>query len=60
MKANVSTKTKTWSIIGVSLASVLIIFAFCGRYFNSFMKNVANFFVGSFGMAFYGIMAGLP
>ncbi len=57
MKANVSTKTKTWSIIGVSLASVLIIFAFCGRYFNSFMKNVANFFVGSFGMAFYGIMA---
>lgn len=48
---------KIGSIIGIALASVLIVIAFCGRYFNSGFKNFANFFVGSFGMSFYGLMA---
>lgn len=59
MKSNVSTKTKTLSITGIAVASALVIFAFCGRYFNSFFKDIANFFVGSFGMSFYGIMAAI-
>lgn len=48
---------KIGSIIGISLAAVLIIVAFCGRYFNSGFKDFANFFLGSFGMSFYGLMA---
>lgn len=52
---------KIASIIGIAIASVLVIFAFSGRFCNpqsalGFMK-FANFFVGAFGMAFYGIMA---
>lgn len=52
---------KVADITGIVIASVLIIFAFCGRFCNTdgaqgFM-HFANFFVGSFGMAFYGMMA---
>ncbi len=43
-------------IIGIALASALIIIAFCGRYFGGGFKNFANFFVGAFGMSFYGIL----
>ena len=50
---------KIASIVGICLASVLIIFAFCGRYFGSGLKQFANFFLGSFGMAFYGLMAAI-
>lgn len=53
----VSIGKKVGSIIGISLASILIIVAFCGRYLNSGFRDFANFFVGSFGMSFYGLMA---
>ncbi|MCM1289086.1 MAG: FtsK/SpoIIIE domain-containing protein [Corallococcus sp.] len=55
-KEKVSIRKKVGCSIGISVAALLIIFAFCGRFFNSALKYVANFFVGSFGMAFYGIM----
>lgn len=44
-------------IIGISLSAILIVVAFSGRYFNSGFKDFANFFLGSFGMSFYGLMA---
>lgn len=52
---------KVASILGISIASILVIFAFCGRFCNTessagFMR-FANFFLGAFGMAFYGMMA---
>ncbi|MCX4287417.1 MAG: hypothetical protein OSJ68_09080, partial [Clostridia bacterium] len=53
----VSVGKKVACSIGISLASILIIVAFCGRYFNSGFKYFANFFLGSFGMSFYGLMA---
>lgn len=55
-KEKVSIRKKVGCSIGISVAVLLIIFAFCGRFFSSALKYVANFFVGSFGMAFYGIM----
>lgn len=55
-KEKVSIRKKVGCSIGISVAALLMIFAFCGRFFNSALKYVANFFVGSFGMAFYGIM----
>ena len=57
MKNKVDKKTKGVAITLIVAASLLIVFAFCGRYFNSFVKHIANFFVGSFGMSFYGVMA---
>lgn len=45
------------SIIGICLATLLIVFAFCGRYAEGGFRNFGNFFLGSFGMAFYGLMA---
>lgn len=59
MSNGISKRKKIGNIIGICIASVLIIIAFCGRYFNSGFKHFANFFVGSFGMSFYGIMAGI-
>ncbi len=44
-------------IIGITLSAILIVVAFSGRYFNSGFKDFANFFLGSFGMSFYGLMA---
>lgn len=55
-KEGISTRKKVGCSVMISIAALLIIFAFCGRFFNSALKDVANFFVGSFGMAFYGIM----
>jgi len=55
-KEKVSIRKKVGCSIGIAVAALLIIFAFCGRFFNSALKYVANFFVGSFGMAFYGMM----
>lgn len=55
-KEKVSIRKKIGCSIGIAVAALLIIFAFCGRFFNSALKYVANFFVGSFGIAFYGIM----
>ena len=54
---NVAKGKKIASIVGICLASILVIFAFCGRYTNGGFKQFANFFVGTFGMSFYGIMA---
>lgn len=57
MQNNLSKKSKALNITAIIVAAALVVFVFCGRYFNSFVKHIANFFVGSFGMAFYGIMA---
>ena len=56
--SNPINKTKKGAcIFGIVFCSLLVIFAFCGRYFQSDLKQVANFFLGTFGMSFYGIMA---
>lgn len=55
-KESVSKRRKILCSIAISISAILMIFAFCGRYFNSGLRDVANFFVGSFGMAFYGMM----
>lgn len=52
-------KKKVANVVGICVCSALIIFAFCGQYFQSFLREVANFFVGCFGMSFYGIMAAI-
>ncbi|MCM1195356.1 MAG: DNA translocase FtsK, partial [Firmicutes bacterium] len=57
----VSVGKKAASIVGISVASILIIIVFCGRFINpdgalGFLR-FANFFLGAFGMSFYGIMA---
>ena len=57
--SSVAKGKKIASIIGICLASILVIFAFCGRYIDGGFKQFANFFVGTFGMAFYGIMAAI-
>lgn len=54
-KDDIARKKLTYSLI-IAAAALLMIFAFCGRFFDNWLKDVANFFVGSFGMAFYGIM----
>lgn len=59
MAGGISKGKKIANIVGICLASVLIVIAFCGRYFNSGFKYFANFFVGAFGMSFYGFMAGI-
>lgn len=56
-----SISKKVASIVGIVVAAALIIIAFSGRFCNTdgalgFMR-FANFFVGAFGMAFYGMMA---
>ncbi len=53
---SISKGKKIANAIAISVAVLLIIVAFCGRYFPAGLKSVANFFVGTFGMAFYGIM----
>ncbi len=58
-KVKVSKNNNTKKIVcsvAIAVAAALIIFAFCGRFFNSVFRDIANFFVGSFGMAFYGMM----
>ncbi len=58
MKSRNVTKGKMIaSIIGICLAALLIIFAFCGRYAENGFRDFGNFFLGTFGMAFYGLMA---
>lgn len=60
MKSNNLAKSKKIAcIIGISIAAALIIFAFCGRYLSGGLLKFGNFFLGSFGMAFYGIMAAI-
>lgn len=54
---NVAKGKKIASIVGICVASILVIIAFCGRYVSGGFKNFANFFVGTFGMTFYGLMA---
>lgn len=58
MKSRNITKGKMIaSIIGICLATLFIIFAFCGRYAEGGFKKFGNFFLGTFGMSFYGMMA---
>ncbi len=59
MKSSISKTKKGACIFGIVLCSLLIVFAFCGRHFQSDLKQVANFFLGTFGMSFYGIMAAI-
>ena len=54
---NVSKGKMIASIAGICIATLLVIFAFCGRYINGGFRQFGNFFLGSFGMAFYGMMA---
>jgi DNA segregation ATPase FtsK/SpoIIIE-like protein len=51
-------KPKLRSIVAIAVASVLLLYTFVGRYFPSggVLQQIANFFVGCFGMSFYGIM----
>lgn len=46
-------------IVGIVVCSMLAILSFCGRYFSSAFKYVAGFFLGAFGMSFYGILFGI-
>lgn len=58
MKSRKVTKGKMIaSIIGICIATLLVIFAFCGRYAEGGFRQFGNFFLGSFGMSFYGLMA---
>lgn len=50
---------KSKYIVGIVVCSVLAILSFCGRYFSSALKYVAGFFLGAFGMSFYGILFGI-
>ncbi len=60
MKSRNITKGKLIaSILGICTSTLLIIFAFCGRYAEGGFKQFGNFFLGSFGMSFYGIMAAI-
>lgn len=52
------TTTKILAIVGISICSLLILIAFTGRYFGQPFYAVGNFFLGSFGISFYGLMAG--
>lgn len=53
------TTTKILAIVGISLCSLLVLIAFTGRYFGQPFYAVGNFFLGSFGISFYGLMAGV-
>lgn len=58
MKSRIVTKGKMIaSIIGICVATLLIIFAFCCRYAEGGFRSFGNFFLGTFGMSFYGMMA---
>ncbi len=58
MKSRNITKGKMIaSIVGICVATLLIIFAFCGRYAEGGFRQFGNFFLGTFGMSFYGMMA---
>lgn len=58
MKSRSVTKGKLIAnILGICISTLLIIFAFCGRYSEGGFKQFGNFFLGSFGMSFYGMMA---
>lgn len=60
MAKSISTRKKVVCSLTIALAAVLIIFTFCGAFINNqALKGFANFFVGSFGMAFYGMMIAL-
>lgn len=46
-----------FAIISIVIASLLLIFSFIGRFLSDGgFRQFCNFFVGSFGMSFYGIM----
>ncbi len=55
--ASINNKRSISAIVGISVASVLLVLSFCGRYMDyGVARSIFNFFVGSFGMSFYGIM----
>ncbi len=56
MQDKVSKNKKTPYVLTIIICSALIILSFCGRYFSSAFKYVAGFFLGSFGIAFYGVL----
>ncbi len=59
-KESVSVRKKVICSLTIAFAALLIIFTFCGAFIsNQALRGIANFFVGSFGMAFYGMMIAL-
>ncbi len=59
-KESVSVRKKVVCSVVIAIAALLFIFAFSGAFFtNQTLKSMANFFVGSFGMSFYGMMIAL-
>ena len=43
------------NVIAICVSALLIVLTFCGRYFNGALRSFCNFFVGAFGMSFFGI-----
>lgn len=59
-KESVSVRKKVVCSVAIAFAALLIVFTFCGAFItNQALKGFANFFVGCFGMSFYGIMIAL-
>ncbi len=54
---SINNKGSILAIVGISVASALLILSFCGRYLDyGVLRSILNFFVGSFGISFYGMM----
>ena len=58
MTSKITKSQKSKYIITITVCSLIAILSFCGRYFTSPLKYVAGFFLGAFGMSFYGILFG--
>lgn len=55
--ASINNKRSISAIVGISVASVLLVLSFCGRFMDyGVARSIFNFFVGSFGISFYGMM----
>ena len=48
---------KIVSIVLISLSALLLVLSFSGRFFSGGFRDFCNFFVGSFGISLYGILA---
>lgn len=48
-------KSVVGNVVAISISALLIVLSFCGRYFSGALRTFCNFFVGTFGMSFFGI-----
>lgn len=55
MSNSIAKNKKIGYIVGICLSALLILLAFCGRYFDGALCKIGNFLLGSFGISFYGI-----